>query len=495
MLAAVTLAFTDANLERGMLLVFVLAVALLGLMRPVWGYYVFVVSAVVIDLYLWNFQPWTSGLSQYFYGVWSKVGIGLFGVGNWITTADVLLVALTVGCIVRRDELSYGYAASVPRAVFSLSALFLAIVGAMVLYGIGTGGDASIAVWQARPYVYLVWVALLTPAVLRTRSELVGAVGMLIGATIFKASQIVWIFVVEAGAEFGEWREILGHEDSLFMVGAISLIGSLAILRVHSTVARFLFLCAPILLLGLIFNLRRAGYVALVLSAVLAACLFRRHGRTLLKMLVPLLVCAGIYSVSFWNSDASVAIPLQKVKSIIFASAGTADAGSNLYRVTETANLLQTIRDHPFGLGFGHPFETHIQLPDVSAIVPNWQYFPHNVFLGLWAFLGTAGLTLFLLYLSSLLACAGHNLRNQQDGVLQSIAFFVVSSLASGIVMGTVDQFVWAQRGAIFLGAVAGVLLVVDRLRRDRRANDCSVVRAACLSLSRPNSLNEGAGT
>jgi hypothetical protein len=375
-------------------------------------------------------------------------------------------VALTVGCVVRRDELTHGYAANVPRAAFSLSVLFLVIVGAMVLYGIGTGGDARIAVWQARPYVYLVWVALLTPAVLRTRGELVGAVGMLVGATIFKASQIVWIFVVEAGAEFGEWREILGHEDSLFIVGAISLIGSLAILRVDSAAARFSFLCAPILLLGLILNLRRASYVALVLSALLAAFLLQRHGRTILKMMVPLLVCVGIYSVLLWNSDASVAIPLQKVKSIIFAAAGTADAGSNLYRVTETANLLQTIRNHPFGLGFGHPFESHIQLPDVSAIVPNWQYFPHNVFLGLWAFLGLAGFALVLLYLSILLACGGYNLRNEQDVVLQSIAFFVVSSLASGIVMGTVDQFVWAQRGAIFLGAVVGVLFVLDRLRR-----------------------------
>jgi uncharacterized membrane protein len=470
MLAAtvVTPAFTDANLERGMLF-FVVPIVLLGLTRPVWGYYFFVVSAVVVDLYLWNFRPWTSELSRYFYGVWSEIGFGLFGLGNWISTVDVLLVALTIGCIVRRDEPGDGYAASVPRAFFLLSVLFLAIVGAMLLYGIGTGGDPGIAVWQARPYVYLVWVAMLTPAVLRTRSELFGGVAMLVGATIFKASQIVWIFVVEAGAKFGEWREILGHEDSLFIVGAISLIGSLAILRIRSRGARFLFLCAPILLLGLILNLRRAGYVALALSAVLAPFLFRHRGRTTLKMTVSLLVCAGIYSVLFWNSDALVAIPLQKVKSIIFASAGTADAASNLYRVTEAANLLQTIRNHPLGLGFGHPFESHIKLPDVSAIVPNWRYFPHDVFLGLWAFLGPAGLALLLLYLSILLACAGQNLRNEQDGGLQSIAFFVVSALASAIVMGTVDQFVWAQRGAIFLGAVVGVLFVLDRLRR----NEC----------------------
>jgi hypothetical protein len=82
--------------------------------------------------------------------------------------------------------------------------------------------------------------------------------------------------------------------------------------------------------------------------------------------------------------------------------------------------------------------------------------------------LGPAGLALLLLYLSILLACAGQNLRNAQDGVVQSIAFFVVSTLASAIVMGTVDQFVWAQRGAIFLGAVVGVLFVLNRLNRKR---------------------------
>jgi hypothetical protein len=450
-----------------MLIVCLLAIALLCLARPVWGFYVFIGSAVVIDLYLWNFHAWTAGLSPYFYGLWNEIGLGLSGVGNWINTTDVLLISLTVGCIVRPSVLSQSYAANVPRAVFALSVSFLVIVWAMVLYGISTGGDAAIAVWQARPYVYLVWVALLTPAVFKSRSELVGAIAILISATIFKASQIVWIFVTEAGAKFGEWREILGHEDSLFMVGALSLIWSLAVLGEKSRVVRFLFLCAPILLLGLILNLRRAGYVALAVSLVLMVFLFnRRGGRTMLKIAVPLLVCVGIYSAFFWNSDASIAIPLQKIKSIIFASAGTADAGSNLYRVMETADLLQTIRNHPFGLGFGHPFESPIKLPDVSAIVPHWQYFPHNVFLGLWAFLGLAGVTLFLLFLSILLACAGQNLRNEQDNVLQSIGFFVVSCLASAIIMGTVDQFVWAQRGTIFLGTVVGILFVLDRLRR-----------------------------
>jgi hypothetical protein len=470
---AVTFAFTGANPKSGVFMLFVLAVVLLGVMRPLWGYYVFVASAVVIDLYLWNFQPWTSSFTQYFYGNWNEVGFGLFGLGNWITTVDVLLVALTFGAIVHSNGATPDYAPKAPRAVFLLSVLFLISVVAMVLYGIATGGDAKIALWQARPYAYFVWVALLTSVVIRERSQLVGVIGILVGATIFKASQIVWIFVDEARAEFGDWREILGHEDSLFIVGTISLIGSLAIFRVDSRLARLLFLSAPILLLGLILNLRRAGYVAFVLSAILAVFVFRKHGQTILKAAILILVVVMVYGVAFWNSDASIAMPLQKIKSIIFAAAGTADAGSNLYRVTETANLLQTIRNHPYGLGFGHPFEIYIQLPNVSAIVPNWQYFPHNVFLGLWAFLGIGGFALFLLYLSGLLAFAGQNLRNEQDVVLQAIAFFVVSCLSAAILMGTVDQFVWAQRGAIFLGVVVGILFVLDRLRRiecERRA-------------------------
>jgi hypothetical protein len=467
----------------------VFAAVLIGLTRPLWAFYIFVVSAVLIDLYVWKFQPWTSELSRYFYSVWSEIGLELFGLGNWISTIDVVLMALSIGCIVRREEPRHGYAEGVPRPLFILPLLFLAVVGAAVLYGIATGGDARIAVWQARPYLYLVWTALLTAAVIRTRNELIGAVALLVGATIFKASQIVWMFVVEAEAKFGEWREILGHEDSLFVVGALSLIGSLAILRVRSRGVSFLFLCAPILLLGLILNLRRSAYLALALSAVLAAFIFHHHGRAMLKILVTLVFGVGIYGVLLWNSDAPLAVPLQKLKSVIFASAGTPDAGSNLYRIMETANLLQTIRNHPFGLGFGHPFENHIELPDVSAIVPNWQYFPHNVFLGLWAFLGPAGLTLLLLYLSSLLACASQNLRNERDGVLQSISFFVVSTIASAILMGTVDQFVWAQRGAIFLGAVLGVLFVLERLKRIEREPRAQSLLGRARSVLTPISL------
>lgn len=449
-------------------LLFVLLLCLLCLIRPVWGYYVFLAASVVIDLYLWRFEPWSSELTPYFYGLWRDIGFTFFSLENWINTIDAVLVSLTLGAAFRDHSVSHSNSAKLPRSLLLLPALFVAAVAAMVLYGVYTGGDTEIAVWQARPYVYFVWVALLTALIIRTRNELICSVGILVGGAALKATQIIWIFITDAKGEFGEWREILGHEDSLFIVAALSLIAGLAIMRERSKFVIPALVLAVLLVFGLILNLRRAGYAALALVMLLGAAIFWRYGKRIVGIIGPLLLCAGVYSAMFWNSDAPVALPLQKVKSVLLPSQGTTDAASNLYRVTETANLLSTIRSHPWGLGFGHPFEMPLELPDVSEIVPNWQYFPHNTFLGLWAFLGPVGLGAFLLYLSALLFRAGQNLQNE-DLFLRSAAFFAAAGLSSALVIGTVDQFVWAQRGAIFLGALAGVVLVVDRLRRSER--------------------------
>ena len=58
-------------------------------------------------------------------------------------------------------------------------------------------------------------------------------------------------------------------------------------------------------------------------------------------------------------------------------------------------------RQNPvLGKGFGKAFDTPIPLADISGAFPQWQFFPHNSMLGLWAFGGVLaiGSWLYLAY-------------------------------------------------------------------------------------------------
>jgi O-antigen ligase len=152
------------------------------------------------------------------------------------------------------------------------------------------------------------------------------------------------------------------------------------------------------------------------------------------------------------------------MKSVILAEPGSPDYSSNMYRVAESINLRRTIAQHPLGLGFGHPFELHVPLPDISALLPNWRYHPHDMILGIWLSLGTICFTVFLIFVGGIMMSASYNLRRFEDNYIRAICFFVLASFSSGFLVAAVDQFIWSERGAIFLGAVVGILSAVTAL-------------------------------
>ena len=152
--------------------------------------------------------------------------------------------------------------------------------------------------------------------------------------------------------------------------------------------------------------------------------------------------------------------------------AETSDYDSNLYRVGEDLNLRRTIVGHPLGLGFGHPFELYVPLPDISFLLPYWQYHPHNMILGMWMSLGGAGFVVFLSYFASLVVLASHSLRRHTDPYLKAVSYFALTGLLSGFLVGMVDQMIWAERGAIFLGVLGGMTASLYSLLPEERAAD-----------------------
>jgi hypothetical protein len=454
----------------------VLALAVGSVLRPRWAYSLVLFVVVVSDLHLWEFSPITDRLGFYVFQNWwrllSSGGVRRFGY-LIVNSVEVLLLAIAVGTVIRMIRRR---ARPVLQGDIVLAALYLATIVLMLGYGVLTGGELKPALWQVRPLIDFVIFAVLGTQLLETADHVRSAIWTFAAACVIKAAQIVWIFVFEAGARFGHWREILGHEDSVFLAAVLTLTCALALFGTGGWQRWALIASAPIVSCALVVNLRRAGYLAFALSLLLTPLLLHGRRRLAAKTLLALLVLCAFYAVSAWqHPEHMLAAPFHKGVSIVAPETGSLDQSSNQYRVKETLNLRRTIMAHPLGLGFGHPFEIHLRLADISFLVPHWQYHPHNAILGIWMALGTLGFVVFGTYMATLLMLASHALRRHADPYLKAVSYFLLTSLITALFVGAIDQFIWMERGGLFLGAVAAMVGAVYRLRPNDDGADAAL--------------------
>jgi hypothetical protein len=84
---------------------------------------------------------------------------------------------------------------------------------------------------------------------------------------------------------------------------------------------------------------------------------------------------------------------------------------------------------------------------------------------GLWMQLGSIGFVVFLFFFANLLMSASFSIRRASDPYIKSAAVFCTTALASGLLVTNLDQFVWTQRGALFLGTVLGLVASISALQ------------------------------
>jgi hypothetical protein len=432
--------------------------------HPFAGYCALLAIAMLADLHLSHFSPWTDQLGFYvFDNWWTLLSIGgeprlRFLVANCV---DALVLAIAIGLALRvlRGRVRLDFSPHVALGILLLLALC-----AMLAFGLATGGDFKPALWQVRPFFYFAMFALVGTQIIERRKDVELLVALLVGVCAVKALQINWLFFAEAGHRFGTWRSILGHEDSIFLAGVVVLAVAYVLYRGLTLLSVALAVAAAFSTTAVMFNLRRTAYVALALSGLCMPLLLHGRRRAALGLAALALVAGGGYAaVALSQPDAWWAEPALKAKAIVAPDSGSADSASNMYRVAENYNLRQTIAAHPLGLGFGHPFEVHTPIDDISYLLPLWRYHPHNILLGIWIALGAVGFAVFLSYCASALMLASHSLRWHSDPQAKAISYFLLASLASGLFASVFDQFIWIDRGALFLGAVVAMAAALDR--------------------------------
>jgi len=100
-------------------------------------------------------------------------------------------------------------------------------------------------------------------------------------------------------------------------------------------------------------------------------------------------------SQSVWTHDGINGYASYKVADTVTShqAYGLGVYGVFLSSTTTNFNVIETWMKHGvLGSGFGHEFDTVLEMPDISFVMPQWKYHPHNSLLWLWSIMSRLNL-------------------------------------------------------------------------------------------------------
>jgi len=383
-----------------------------------------------------------------------------------LNPADVLLCALFAIYVARSWT---GRIRPWPRSPLSTAVYWLlAVVGLGVAVGLARGGEARLALLEARPYVYLAATFVLASMFLTTRTAIRAVLWGFVVAVGLKAVQALVTFL-SVRDRSPRPEAVLGHEEALFFALFLLLAVALWLFEVRGTLRTTATFLAPVVLAADLANTRRAAWLLLAvgfvtLAAVSLAVLPARR-RFLARIALAVILVAAVYLPTYWDRTGGFGQPARAVRSIVAPSAR--DESSNLYRLQENENLLLNIREGgPLGKGFGVPINYALPIVDLSETNPFIDYIPHNGIFYIPMRMGPFGAIAFwsMLAVAIITAC---RLARAADRELALVGALTASVLVAYVFEGSVDQGFYFYRIAIVVGTLIGLTYAARRLNAE----------------------------
>lgn len=340
----------------------------------------------------------------------------------------------------------------------------LAIVG--FVYGVATGGNLNIALWEVRPITYVPVIYVLATNLCRSRRQY----GLLLTAAVagisFEAVHALYVILTATGPEAERIAGLgyLEHSASLHANTIMVWLAAMAVIGERAFRRKLVLslLLVPVATVYL-FAERRSAVIALIAAFVLLAVVLYRRNRAAFWGIVPFTsVVLVLYVAAFWNVQGPLALPAQSIKSAIApAQLSAADMSSNFYRQIETYNLVETIRQNPvLGRGFGQKFLQVYPLPYIPFV---WaEYIPHNSVLWIWMNTGAGGF-IAMLYLFGAGVSAGARATTQMRSK-HGAALALTATLY--IVMYPIYAYVdiaWDTASMVYLGVMLAIVGNISR--------------------------------
>lgn len=376
------------------------------------------------------------------------------------------------------------------------------LFGGMVVLGevngLLTGGDFKISLWEIRPLLYLVLLYFIAANAVKTPTHVRIVLWITMLGTLFRSLDGIYRYMVIPLDIRVDLIAIIEHDDSLFLAGAVGLLIAAVLWRRELPKAFFpvALLLLPISMIMLGLNKRRAAFLCLfVIIAVLLPYIWmslrtKALRRRFLIGLSIFAVIGALYTGAFWNSNGPAAEPAQAIRS--YFQPDDRDYQSNLYRDEENTNLRATIDHSPIiGVGFGKEFDIVTYMVDLRAAWPLQRYMPHNNQLWIWMRTGWLGFGIFWSMIGATVLLVAMSLRlgtnrlrrlwglaqrttapldgdpatrvalrraQQECAEFLVLAVMVQVTLASWLVLASVDQGLMSPRLSAYAGGMIGTL-------------------------------------
>ncbi len=444
------------------------AVVALTFYRLDWGFYLFIGMVLLCDQFPPRGYDTTIIGEQYFQNL---KGLPLFASVDFAVLSPLELhLLLVVGVWVLL--IAMGKRVLLQKVTGWLPALvFFFCLAISAAFGMARGGDFLPALWELRALIYLGLMYFLVPQIIQTRSQLITLMWVCIGAISFKALLGI-VRIVRLGFAFGERTELTNHEDPLFFISLIVMLLGLTLYGGGERQKKFIrWMLVPMLFVFFLAQ-RRAAYIALVVAVIgFLFTVSKAERAAILRILLPAIGVFAVYMAIFWNTEGTIGLPAQLVKSSIWNDKQTAGERyySNMYREYENYDLAQTLKRSPLiGIGFGNKYDQPISLVGIPFSLRD--YIPHNEIYWLIVKMGAIGFLFFWLFFDLYIFQAAHTFLGLRDPYLKTICAVSIIAIMGQIVVSFVDLQLTFYRNMIFLGAMMGLMPTLGMIDTTERA-------------------------
>ncbi|WP_169332218.1 O-antigen ligase family protein [Gracilimonas tropica] len=358
---------------------------------------------------------------------------------------------------------------------------FLGFLGAIifsVLRGLKGGGDFMVSLWEIRALFYLSIIFVTVPHIISSKQQVVTLVWIFITGTVFKSLQGIKRFI-ELGFTTGGLDVLTNHEDAVFIVTILLLLIGFMVFGVRNGQRRFILISMLFMMLGFYVAQRRAAYASMIVSVALLILLLPAVKRMqFLKFFIPTVVVLLVYGAAFWNSNSTLAGPVQTLKSGFekpSLETNARDYYSNLYREFENYNLAYTVAKNPvWGVGFGKRYEQPIPLAQIRFSLKD--YIPHNQIFWIIVKTGTVGFLAFWFFFNAFVAKSVRLFMRVDDPYFKALLLMISLAVINQMVVSFFDLQLTYYRNMLYLGClmalVPSIEYIWDKEGKDHKKNE-----------------------
>jgi hypothetical protein len=450
--------------------------------NPRLGLYILLACTMVLEAFPMDMQTYP-GLTKYIM-IWPSINSMGRQFGTTVldpikvSAAEVImllaLLSWLIRSIVKRDlKFEKG-------VFFWYIAAFMATIINGLVYGIMTGGNSTMALWEVRSLFYFFFVYIMAANLITERKQvdfLLWITIIMVGIRGFLGVH-VWSVL---GTETVERRyKLLEHTDSLFFTLLFFMAFILSLSNGDKRMKWVTLLLIPVAIFSTLMNQRRAGmaafFVAIIPTIMILYTVLPHRRRQVLRFLVGMAIFNAVYLPVAWNGEGAWALPARSIKSINNPS--ERDASSDYYRLMEDTNLKLTRDIRPLlGVGFGIPFGQFLALPRLTTDF--LQYMPHNSVLWIWMRVGHIGFFCFLLLIGVVLVKGIHILKEIRSPSLMTVGVLAVSSTIMMFAFAKYDLQLCNPRTMVMVAVFVGVLGVLPKLQAQESEREAKETQQA----------------